>query len=419
MAAAWEHGLLRYRRAAPALRGDLALVPLVPRLPEIDTIIIGAGLAGLAAALKLNDCGRACVVLEARDRVGGRVHTIRHPFSDGLHAEAGAEYINAEHEHVQALLRRFNLLNGRAQSAPRLYAFLNRRGIGQTVASLGADVATDLRQLGRRTAALGRMIPDPRLPWTAPTAKELDARSVRDWLQELALSPVTFSYLSVWQRLDYAIENDQISLLQLARDDRLYRAAQGQRAVRPPQAMDSLPRAMAAELGDRVVCNAEVTSIEHSDHGVTVAFHRDGRPWSIRGNQLVLAVPATVVPDITITPSLPEAHEHALRGLRYGTVVKVLMQFRHRFWLAESRIRGVMTDLPFLSAWDATHDQAGTRGILGTYTAGENGRLLAAMSDAERFDWCLAQLEQIFPAAATHFEAGYSAVWDREPFTRG
>ncbi|HEX3244168.1 MAG TPA: NAD(P)/FAD-dependent oxidoreductase [Chloroflexota bacterium] len=384
-----------------------------------DVIVIGAGLAGLAAALELTDHGKSCTVLEARDRVGGRVHTIRYPFADGLHAEAGAEYINAEHAFTQAMLRRYGLLNGHAPSGSRLYAFKGQQAVGRTVASFGPVVAMDLRRLGSHQAALGRQIPDPLRPWLAPSATELDARSVRSWLEDLDLQPITLAYLDVWQRLDYSIENDRISLLQLGRDDRLYRSVPGRSAGRPPEGMDALPRAMASQLGASVVLGAVVKEVKQGGRGVTVVYdHRDGSR-DISASRVVVAVPLTAARTITFLPGLPDDHADAMASLNYGTVVKVLMQFRNRFWLAGQRIRGVMTDLPFMSAWDATRDQPGDQGILGTYTAGQNGQCLANMSENDRLQWCLAQLDQIFPDASSLFEVGYSAVWDRDPFTLG
>jgi monoamine oxidase len=382
-------------------------------------VIVGAGLAGLSAALELNDHGRTCLVLEARDRVGGRVHTIRGPFADGLHGEAGAEYINGEHAYTQGLMRRYGLITGRAPTAPRLYAIGGREAVGRSVAALGPDVAVDLRRLGRHTAALGRRVPDPHAPWLAPESVELDSRSVRDWLDELDLSPVTQTYLSVWQRLDYSIENDRISLLQLARDDRLYRSATGQGVGRPVEGMDALPRAMANELGSNIRLGAQVCEARQDRGSVIIVYEQNGRTMECHAERAIIAVPATVLSNIKFKPALNKKQTHAFQQLNYGTVVKVLMQFRRRFWLANRKLRGVMTDLPFMSAWDATRDQPGERGILGTYTAGENGCCLAAMAEADRIRWCLSQLNHIFPEASNLFESGYSAVWDRDPLTLG
>jgi monoamine oxidase len=381
--------------------------------------VVGAGLAGLSAARELVDHGKTCLVLEARDRVGGRVHTIRNPFADGLHGEAGAEYINGEHAYTQRLMRRYGLLNGRAPTAPRLYAIDGRRAVGRSVAVLGPDVAADLRRLGRRTAALGRRVPDPHMPWLAPEAVELDRRSVRDWLDELDLSPATLTYLSVWHRLDYSVEHDKISLLQFARDDRLYRSVTGQSVGRPADGMDALPRAMANDLGSRICLRARVCEVRQDDGRVAIVYEQDDRTLECQAERAIIAVPAAALGNIRFNPELTENQARAFRQLRYGTVVKVLMQFQRRFWLSNQRLRGVMTDLPFMSAWDATRDQPGERGILGTYTAGGNGRCLAGMTDDERIQWCLSQLDQIFPEASNLFEVGYSAVWDRDPLTLG
>ncbi len=348
-------------------------------------IVIGAGLAGLAAALELKDRALDFVVLEARDRVGGRVHTIRAPFSDGLHGEAGAEYVSAEHTYTQSMLRRFRLLNRNGPSAPRLYVFGEHRTVGRTVAAFGTEAATDLRRLGRRTALMGRKIPDPYHPWLAPSAKELDARSVRDWLDDLELTPLVSTYLDVWQRLDYSIENDRISLLQFARDDRLYRSATGPDVGRPSDGMDLLPRAMAAELGDRVILNAQVMEVRQTEHSASVTVEIAGSPRELESGQVIVAVPTPALQRVRFSPSLPRSHAEAIQDLKYGTVVKVLMQFSRRFWLERQRLRGIMTDLPFLSAWDATRDQPGERGILGTYTAGQEGSSVGR-ADRERSD---------------------------------
>jgi monoamine oxidase len=380
---------------------------------------VGAGLAGLAAALELVDHGRSCVVLEARDRVGGRVHTIREPFANGLHGEAGAEYINSEHAYTRAMLRRFCLLNGRAPTAPRLYALAGRQAVGRSVTVLGPEIAADLRRLGRRTAALGRRVPNPYKPWLAPEARDLDGRSVHDWLDELSLSPSTLAYLSVWQRLDYSIENDRISLLQFARDDRLYRLESGRSMGRPAEGMDALPRAMAAELGDRVRLGLKVCQLRQNEHGVVVVYEQAEGIAEVAADRAIVTVPAAALDSIEFTPGLPGKQAQAFQRLGYGTVVKVLLQFRRRFWLTNHRLRGVMTDLPFMSAWDATRDQPGEQGILGIYTAGENGRCLAAMAEFDRIQWCLSQLDQIFPDASNLFQVGYSAVWDRDPFSQG
>jgi len=183
--------------------------------------------------------------------------------------------------------------------------------------------------------------------------------------------------------------------------------------------MDALPRAIANELGNRIRLGAHVCEVRQGNGSVAIVYEQDGRTLECRAQRAIVAVPATVLGKIRFEPELNKDQASAFQLLNYGTVVKVLMQFRRRFWLDNRRLRGVMTDLPFMSAWDATRDQPGERGILGTYTAGENGRCLAVMAEDDRIQWCLSQLDQIFPEASDLFEIGYSAVWDRDPLTLG
>lgn len=384
-----------------------------------EVVVIGAGVAGLAAAVTLRENGRDVQVLEARQRVGGRVWTIREPFSDGLYAEAGAEYVNGGHTWVDTFLRRYGLLDGRTPVSPRMYAFRGERVIGSSVARFGPRVASDLRRLGRRAAQLGRFIPDPARPWEAASAEELDRRSVAQWLDELDLHPTTRAYLDVWHRLDYAVENTEVSLLQFARDERLY-GIEGARALsRPRGGMDLLPEAMAAELGLCVHLGANVTAIHRNDRGVDVYYDGLVPEGQVHASRVILAIPPSVARTIEFSPPLPDAQASAMANLRYGHIVKVLLQYRRRFWRDHGRIRGVMTDLPFLSAWDATRDQPGERGIFGIYTAGADGARLAEMPEPRRVSWCLDQLDQLFPCSSSLFEQGVSAAWDAEPFSGG
>jgi monoamine oxidase len=238
-------------------------------------------------------------------------------------------------------------------------------------------------------------------------------------LDELGLHPTTRAYLDVWHRLDYATENSDVSLLQFARDERLYGTGSGRAIGRPRGGMDLLPQAMARELGARVHLNVAVRAIRQLDGGVDVCFDSPDGECQIRSGHAILAVPSPVAQTIAISPSLPQAQAKAMTNLRSGHIVKVLLQYRRRFWRDNGAIRGVMTDLPFRSAWDATRDQPGERGIFGIYTAGVEGARLAEMTEAGRISWCLDQLDQLFPCSSSLFEAGVSAAWNTEPFSRG
>src|SRR5262245_26011237 len=144
-------------------------------------VVVGAGLAGLTAALDLVDAGWDVVVLEARDRVGGRVHTIYDPFSPGLHAEAGGESIADNPDRIQALVARFGLDTERRPPNKLLesitYYRRRRSPIGEFLARRDGAVVTDyLRFADALEASVDGV--DPEHPERSPRAAALDRQSL-------------------------------------------------------------------------------------------------------------------------------------------------------------------------------------------------------------------------------------------------
>jgi monoamine oxidase len=141
------------RRGSSAARALPRAASSVPRV-----VVVGAGLAGLTAALDLTESGWDVVVLEARDRVGGRVHTIYDPFSPGLHAEAGGESIDDNHDRIQALVARFGLETERRPPNKLLesvtYYRRNRSPIAEFLARRDGAVVTDYLRFGDALEAI-------------------------------------------------------------------------------------------------------------------------------------------------------------------------------------------------------------------------------------------------------------------------
>src|SRR5205823_183783 len=174
-----------------------------------------------AAAVTLAEAGADVHVLEARERAGGRVLTLRAPFDDDLFAEGGAEFISAGHEVMRQFLRRFGLATRPRLPGPRTLFFDGQLWQGQALDDLGGQIARDAERVERLSLELGARVPDPAEPWRAPDADQLDSRSVASWLDDLALAPLVRSYHQVWKTVDYGVEPGQLSLLMHARDERL------------------------------------------------------------------------------------------------------------------------------------------------------------------------------------------------------
>ena len=148
--------------------------------------IIGAGLAGLAAAYDLHRAGWKVTVLEARERVGGRVFSVR-KFSSGLVAEGGGEFIDQQHARMLAYVKEFNLSLGEVGSwrgqTDDWGAYAGKAGLGHDANVWGFDLDSEFEKMWVALAELGKQVPDPMHPETAPNAKELDKRSSADWIE--------------------------------------------------------------------------------------------------------------------------------------------------------------------------------------------------------------------------------------------
>ena len=226
--------------------------------------IIGAGLAGLSAAYDLHRAGWQVTVLEARDRVGGRVYSMR-SFAHGQVAEGGGEFIDAHHTRMIALAEHFNIRlasSGSWQSQDGDWAcFEGKAGRVNDKEVWGFDLAEELELGWESMAGLSENVSDPVQPQATKEAARLDARSAADWIQSLAVHPITKKYFTTYIRSEYTCEPERLSLLDLCRNAKMYYST----TRRPPSARvlggnDLIPRALADALPD-VRLNAVVKAV--------------------------------------------------------------------------------------------------------------------------------------------------------------
>jgi monoamine oxidase len=383
-----------------------------------DVLVVGAGLAGLAAARTLARAGLDVQLLEARDRPGGRVRTLRTFFDDGLYAEAGAEFIASGHDTLRRYLNDYGLALRRRPMRARTMVFYGKRSRAGDLSEFGPRTAADSLRIERAAAELSLEVPDPNRAWEAPRAAEIDAQSLGDWLETLDLAPVAAAHRTIWTTIDYGVHPSKLSLLMFARDERLIQQTPYRDSEYVPGGLDHLPAGLAAELDDRLHLRTPVRQLEWSAAGVEVA-HEGAPAGRLRARRAILATPLTVLRELGVSPALPEGKSAAIRELRYCRVVKVHLQFARRFWHRDGLTTGMMGDLPFHSAWDSTHGQPGPRGILTTYTGGDQAFELGNWSESQRITWALDNLEQLFPGCRAYFEHGVSPTWAAEPETGG
>jgi len=390
-------------------------------------IVVGAGLAGLTTALDLVEAGWDVVVLEARTRVGGRVHTVRgEAFSQGLHAEAGGESIDVDHRDLLALLARFELTTEDRPPEKILDGLTSWRGRRQATADfvagrdgqVGADYA-------RYYAALDELAPDidPAHPDAYDGAADLDARSLADLVDELDLVPEARFLVDTDNRGEFNAEAEDVSLLFVAQQWAVGEdiADEGVEAMRVAGGNDLLPQAMADELGDAVVLASPVTRVVHTGEGVRVtaggATHE--------GAWLVLACPFVPLRAVAFDPPLPDDLAAAVEGLDLGHAAKVTIQYDERGWADDesgATSGFTVTDEPFGIAWSPTdsYGDPDGPGLLTAFLTGDGAEAAEAQDDAERIAAVQEQFAAVYPQL-DGTESGHRSTiaWAKERYTGG
>jgi monoamine oxidase len=398
------------------------LVPMMTPTKDKTVTIIGAGLAGLSAAYDLQRAGWRVTVLEARERVGGRVFSVR-SFSNGSVAEAGGEFIEDSHTRMLALARQFGLKLGRVGSWQAQDGdWASFEGISGPMSDSniwGTDLNSEILKIWAALSELGKHVPDPNQPEAAPEARRLDRQSTAEWLDTLDAHPLAKQDFIQHIRAEYTTEPERHSLLDLARNATMYYSTLERRTNwRVIGGNDLIPHALADRLSD-LRLNSVVTSIHALNDGVIVA-HKTGNSYrTIFSSFAILAVPLTTARLIKFKPALPDAHQRMIDEVSYGSVTKVMIQYRRRFWNDKGWNGRLVTDAPIGYTWHATSHIDSEDGILTVYTGGRPAIKLAALSDEARIHLAVAEVEKVFPGSSGLVEHAATVAWPNEPFTRG
>jgi monoamine oxidase len=383
-------------------------------------VVVGAGLAGLTAAADLRDAGWDVVVFEARDRVGGRVYTLRSPFTNGLHAEGGGESIDDNHTAIQALVEKYGLSLEHRPPNKELNGVTYYQGVRtMTSAFVLGDSATSTAYLGYFSAlqALAAGI-DPAHPEAYVDAQKLDSQSLADFMAAQKLPPKAAFLVGLSNRGEYNSDPSSVSLL--------FAAQQAAAAANVPDSAvetmrisggnSGLPDAIAASLGSIVQLNTVVTAVEEqSDH-----VHVTASTQEIDAAFAVVALPAPPLRKIAFTPPLTGDLGAAVQGLNLGQAAKVVTQYKTRFWESEGLSGFTSTDLPFGIGWSPTDSYASVEGLLSQFITGTPAKDAAALDDATRISQFQQQLDQAYPEGASqHAGPAATMAWANEPFTGG
>ena len=390
-----------------------------------QVLVLGAGLAGLAAAYELDKAGFDVKVLEARSRPGGRVRTYRDPFADGLYAEMGAEYVDGS----DALCHQYCKEFGLKVMTAKLYDGLFVRGqrIGMEALKKGeVDLPYEGTERGRLfgqemqyTKELVQKIADPQnLP---PEILKLDNLSVLELLldQGAPQDIVTlYGYLNATESTARPHEMSALGMVKSHASAGFFNEDVDEGRILGGN--DQLPKAFARRLADKILYRRPVQKIEHGREGAVVWFNEEGRRRSISSPWLVIALPFKVLRDLEITPSFSPEKMKVIRTLSYGQVMKVAMQYKRRFWNNPGSLgQRVFTDTKLRRVYDMSIDQPGPRGILMSFTSGADAEKLGLLSEQDRLRAALEETTKAWPEAPDFWEGAAVKYWNEDRWIRG
>lgn len=386
-----------------------------------DVVVVGAGLSGLSAARAIADAGRDVVVLEARDRVGGRL--LNATLGDGVTVDLGGQWVGSDHARVQHLAGQLGIEIFPQHGAGRnlLDVAGKRRRYRGTIPRLGPRVLWDIFVARRRIDRLAQAVGAER-PWAAEQAVALDRESLAEWCERNVSTPIARELIGLAGRTVWGAWPGELSMLHVlfyvsaaGGFDRLIDTEGGAQQDRLDGGAQQLPLGLAAMLGERVRLGAPVRQIEQRDGAVRV--EADG--LEVEAERAVVALPPAIAAQIEFAPRLAERRRLLGERLRPGSLTKCMARYEEPFWRADGLSGEAVSDAgPVTLTFDSS-PRDGSAGVLLGFVGGPEARQLASLEPTERCAAVLVCFGKLFGPRASQPLDYAEHSWAEEQWSGG
>ncbi len=397
-------------------------------------LVLGAGLSGLSAAFELSRRGYSVTVLEARNRFGGRVKTLREPFRDGQFVELGGELIGNGYKRMMNYVREFSVpfeeVPERFETSGSVSTL--QFGTGTTAVMKGklypvgsvldphpygltGDEAKGLPNviLGVHLRAMAgevRQSPEKHLEYDRISlAAALRKRGVSD--AAIRLMDITLNYNSI------ETVSAAGALFDLKR--RAVAGTGANRIVGGNDVFIAALRKKVADAGAKIVLNARVKTIGQSKRGVSAAYSVGRRNLVAEADSLVCTIPFAALRDVAFNPALPPEKAKAIREVQYTRVTKVYMQGKRFEWDRRNVGTAVWTDTPLERIFEMAGERGDERGIFTAWMDGNGAAVAENMTDSARQVWARSNFAKVLPFMKGAIERSATQSWTNDPFARG
>ncbi|WP_445170544.1 flavin monoamine oxidase family protein [Mycolicibacterium sp. Dal123E01] len=382
-----------------------------------DVVVIGAGFSGLAAARELVKDGFDVVVLEGRDRVGGRSSTT---MLAGVPVDLGGTFVGPTQDAVLALAKELGCPTEPTycQGANLIRWRGKVRSYRGTVPRLSLLQLLDIARIQWQVDRLARTV-DIRQPWASPKAKQLDSMTLGRWLHSVGASASSQDLLAIMSRVTWGAEPDDVSMLHAVRYvnaagglDRMLDVVGGAQQDHFPGGTQQIALTMAAELGDRVRLNARVSRLEWSDDAVAVA----SSSGVVEGRRVILAIPPAHRLNIDIAPPPPIGYQQLAQSWPQGALSKAYAAYPRPFWRDKDLSGQALSDQgPVFITFDVSPSDDGPGVLLGFV----DSRGFDALPPEQRRHTALKGFAALFGVDAENPIEYVDHCWGAEPFASG
>ena len=425
--ASWNASWATRARSRRRLEQDLNVAHTkktkVETKAETEVAVIGAGLSGLVAARELVRSGKEVLILEARNRVGGRTYT---QYAEGVPLEMGGQWIGPAQERVLGLVREFGIETFPADAPGRtvLYECGARTEYEEeTEAPPFRNPATheEIERVFHRLSGLAKSVPAEE-PWRAERAAEWDGQTLESWKKENDLGPGAEFYFDLAVESLYACEPRDLSLLGVLSDisahgsfeslPDLEASAEEYRFVGGAQ---EISERLAKELGDRVSLDLPVSRLSQDSNTVSV---KSGET-TVEAEAVIVTVSPALRGRIRYEPDLPAAHDGLTQRMPMGAVIKCHAVYDTPFWRENGLNGRAKSDVGPCKLTTDNSPPDGEAGVLTGFILGRDAREWGRRPADGRRQTVLECFARYFGEEASTPLSYEELDWSEEPYSRG
>jgi monoamine oxidase len=399
--------------------------------PDTRVVVVGAGLAGLTAAYRLQQAGIFADVYEATDRMGGRCWTGRGDFADDQIYEHGGELIDSNHLALKQLAQELgltldNLYTSETNGTEQLGYFFGRP---YTFTQMTNDLKTIWQQIHSDISAAS--YPTLYNSFTA-RGQVLDQMTLYQWIENYVPGGHSSSLgqmLDVAYNIEYGAETtvqsslNMLYLLGYAGPGQFRTFGKSNEKFHVRDGNDQIPTMLADKLGAQITSSAPLTAIKRNSDGTyTLSFSNGSGSFTRTADHVVLALPFSILRGLNFSNAgFNAVKTTAINELGMGTNTKVHVQFTSRFWRDQACTGETYADTGYQNTWEVSRAQSGASGILVWYTGGNPGVAVGSGTvQSQVTKNFLPKIEPVLPGATALWNLRATRdYWTGYPWTRG